>query len=253
MKIQSDYNTIYSDDYIVVLSKRSGLLVASDRYDLDAPRLDNLASKEFGKLYAVHRIDKDTSGLVIYGRTPEAHRSLSMAFENREVKKVYHALVHGRPSWDELQVDLPLQADGDVRHRTVVNKRFGKTALTNFKVLATTGSFSWIEAKPVTGRTHQIRVHLAANDLNIVCDPLYSGNQKAIKLSDIKRSWRGDVFEERPLLDRLGLHAYKLSLVHPVTGEQMEFTAPYYKDMDSVRKQLCKLFKTPDFLLQENE
>lgn len=242
MKQTSDYTAIYSDNDIVVLNKRSGLLIAADRYDEDAPRLDLLAEQEFGKLFAVHRIDKDTSGVIIYAKNAEAHRNLSMQFEDRKVEKVYHCLINGRPLWQTLHVDLPLQPDGDARHRTVVNKRFGKPAVTDFSVLGICGPYSWIEARPKTGRTHQIRVHLAENGLCIVCDPLYSGNQKPIRLSSLKKNWNGDPFEEKPLLSRLALHAYKLTITHPVTGERMTFTAPYPKDMDAVRKQLAKIY-----------
>ena len=243
MKITPDYQLLYSDDDIVVLSKRSGLLIAQDRYDEDAPRLDLIAEQEFGRLYAVHRIDKDTSGIVIYARNPEAHRSLSMQFENREVQKVYHCLVNGHPMWETLHVDLKLLPDGDTRHRTTVNSRFGKPSVTDFKLLGNCGPYSWIEARPHTGRTHQIRVHLQANNLTIVCDPLYSGNQKPVRLSDIKRKWNGDTEEERPLLNRLALHAYMITITHPKTGEKMTFTAPYPRDMEAVRKQLAKIFK----------
>ena len=79
--------------------------------------------------------------------------------------------------------------------------------------------------------------------MNIVCDPLYGGNQKPIRLSEIKRSYRGDLFEERPLLSRLALHAYKITFIHPSTEEEVTFVAPYQKDMESVRKQFAKLFK----------
>ena len=237
-----DYSVIYSDDDIVVLNKRSGILIAADRYNEDAPRLDLLAQEEFGKLYAVHRIDKDTSGLIIYARNPEAQRALSMQFEKREVQKIYHALVYGHPLWEILDVDLPLQPDGDSRHRTVVNKKFGKPSLTSFRLIGTCGPYSWIEAKPKTGRTHQIRVHLAENGLSIVCDPLYSGNQKPVRLSEIKKKWNGDEYEERPLLSRLALHAYKIEFTHPRTEEKITFTAPYPKDMDATRKQLAKIF-----------
>ncbi|MCR5289110.1 MAG: RluA family pseudouridine synthase [Treponema sp.] len=242
MKTFSDYETLYADDTIVVLNKRSGLCIAADRYDPSAPRLDVSAEKEFGPLYAVHRIDKDTSGVIVYAKTQEAHRSLSMQFENREVEKIYHCLVNGHPLWKTLHVDLKLQPDGDARHRTIVSKRFGKPAVTDFTVLGICGPYTWIEARPKTGRTHQIRVHLAANGLSIVCDPLYSGNQKPIRLSDIKRNWHGDEFEERPLLSRLALHAYQLTISHPATGEKMTFTASYPKDMEAVRKQFAKIF-----------
>jgi RluA family pseudouridine synthase len=242
MKFTPDYTVVYSDDDIVVLNKRSGLLIAADRYDLDAPRLDLSVEKEFGRVFAVHRIDKDTSGVIIYARNADAHRELSMQFEKREVEKTYHCLINGRPLWKTLHVDLPLQPDGDARHRTVVNKNFGKQAVTDFRLIGVCGPYSWIEAKPRTGRTHQIRVHLAANGLCIVCDPLYSGNQKPVKLSDLKKKWHGDEYDEQPLLSRLALHAYQLTITHPKTQERMTFTAPYPKDMDATRKQLAKLY-----------
>ncbi len=242
MQKNTDYKTIYADNDLVVLNKRSGILIAADRYNPDAPRLDLLAQEEFGKLYAVHRIDKDTSGLIIYARTQEAQRNLSMQFEKRQVKKVYHALVYGHPLWETLTVDLPLLPDGDPRHRTIVNKRFGKKSVTDFTLIGSCGQFSWIEARPETGRTHQIRVHLAEKGFSIVCDPLYGGNQKPVRLSEIKRKWNGDAEEERPLLSRLALHAYKITFTHPTTGEEVTFTADYPRDMEAVRKQLAKIF-----------
>jgi len=247
MKQNQAFTVIHQDEHIVVLNKSSGLLVAADRWDPDAPRLDVLATKELCKgeqrLYAVHRIDKDTSGIVLYAKTEEAHRTVSMAFENRQVDKTYHALAHGRPDWDALEVDIPLRADGDAKHRTVKDKQKGKDSRTIFTYLGSCGPYCWIEAKPVTGRTHQIRVHLALSGLTIVCDPLY-GNPEPLMLSRIKRKWHGDEFAERPLLDRLGLHAWRMRIAHPATGEMMEFVAPYPKDLDTTRKQLAKLFKT---------
>lgn len=242
MQKNTDYKTIYADNDLVVLNKRSGILIAADRYNPEAPRLDLLAQEEFGKLYAVHRIDKDTSGLIVYARTQEAQRNLSMQFEKRQVKKVYHALVYGHPLWENLTVDLPLLPDGDPRHRTIVNKRFGKKSVTDFKLIGSCGQFSWIEARPETGRTHQIRVHLAEKGFSIVCDPLYGGNQKPVRLSEIKRKWNGDTEEERPLLSRLALHAYKITFTHPTKGEEVTFTADYPRDMEAVRKQLAKIF-----------
>ena len=237
-----DYSVIFADDDFVVLNKRSGVLIAADRYDPDVPRLDLMAEKEFGKLFAVHRIDKDTSGIIVYARNQEAQRAISVQFEKREVSKTYHALVYGHPLWETLHADAALQPDGDARHRTVVSKRYGKPSVTDFRLIGTCGPYSWIEAKPITGRTHQIRVHLASNGFSIVCDPLYGGNQKPVRLSEFKKRWNGDEEEERPLLKRLALHAYKIEFNHPVTGERVTFTAPYPKDMDATRKQLAKVF-----------
>lgn len=241
VKKNISYEVLYHDDSIVAVSKRSGLLVAADRYDQTAPRLDLELEKEFGRLFALHRIDKDTSGVVLYARTQESHRNLSLQFQNRQVEKIYHALVNGRPLWKSHHEEARLLPDGDPMHRTVVSKRQGKPSITDFRVLASCPPYTWIEARPVTGRTHQIRAHLWANQLSIVCDPLYGGNQKPVRLSEIKRSWRGDPFEERPLLERLGLHAYQLTVIHPVSQEKITFTAPYPRDLDAVRKQLVKI------------
>ena len=252
MKPTPNYTVIYSDNDIVVLNKKSGLLVAADRYDADAPRLDNEASKEFGKLYAVHRIDKDTSGLVIYARTAEAHKNLSMQFEERGVKKVYHCLVNGHPLWEEKTVDLKLEPDGDSRHRTIVNPRGGKIAITDFRLIGNCGPYSWIEARPRTGRTHQIRVHISSLGLSIVCDPFYSGNQKPVRLSDVKRKWNGNAEDEKPLLNRLALHAYSLTVSHPRLNHEITFVAPYQRDMEAVRKQFAKIFKVNPLESSEN-
>lgn len=243
MKPLQNYTVLYSDDDIAVLNKKSGILIAADRYNPKAPRLDLLAEAEFGKLFAVHRIDKDTSGTVLYARNAEAHRHLSLQFENRSVQKCYHCLANGHPSWKTLTVSEPLLPDGDAFHRTVINKKIGKPSVTEFEAAGTCGPYTWIKAYPKTGRTHQIRVHLQAAGLPIVCDPLYSGNQKPVRLSDFKRRWNGDPEEERPLLSRLALHAYSIEIAHPKTEERMTFFAPYPRDLEAVRKQLAKCFK----------
>lgn len=243
MKTEPNYTLIFADDEIVVLNKKSGLLVAADRYDNEAPRLDLLAEKELGRLFAVHRIDRDTSGIVIYARTAEAHKNISLQFAEHSVRKTYHCLVNGHPLWNELTVDLPLLPDGDLRHRTVVNKRIGKPSVTEFRLAGNCGPYAWIHAFPKTGRTHQIRAHLQTTGFPIVCDPLYSGNQKPVRLSDFKRKWNGDTEQERPLLNRLALHAYRIAFRHPKTGEEISFEAPYPRDLEAVRNQLAKIFK----------
>ncbi|MBO7122649.1 MAG: RluA family pseudouridine synthase [Treponema sp.] len=242
MKATPNYSVIYSDDDIIVLNKKSGLCVAADRYDEEAPRLDLIAQEEFGKLFAVHRIDKDTSGIVVYARNEAAHKNLCDQFAGRKVHKIYHCLVRGRPLWSDLKVTLPLMPDGDARHRTVVNKTHGKESVTDFRFIGACGPFSWLEAKPLTGRTHQIRAHLSANNLSIVCDPLYSGNQRGVYLSELKKRWNGDLEMERPLINRLALHAWKISFTHPTTNAAVQFEAPYPKDLEVTRKQLAKLF-----------
>ncbi len=244
---KTSFTLIYADDDMVAVNKAAGLLVAADRWDAEAPRLDLLIQKELpqiapscNKLYAVHRIDKDTSGILLYALNAEAHRTLNTAFQNREIKKTYRLLIHGRVSEEQFTVDLPLRADGDALHRTVVDKRRGKEATTHFTVLETFRQFSLLEARPVTGRTHQIRAHLAAAGYPIVCDSLY-GSGKPVLLSELKQRWRGDVYMEQPLIGRLALHAYRLEGAHPRSGQPFAFTAEYAKDFKSTVHQLQKL------------
>ena len=238
------FSIIYKDADIAVLNKSAGLLVAADRWNADAPRLDLAAASicEGGeRLFAVHRIDKDTSGLVVYALNGDAHRSLCAQFEGRKVKKAYHALIYGNPPWESIEVDEPLRVDGDKAHRTVPDRRQGKKALTRFFNLGRCGPYSWIEARPVTGRTHQIRAHLRVLGFSIVCDGLY-GRDRPLYLSDFKGGWRGDKLEEKPLIARLALHAFKIAFLHPATGEPVEFAAPYPRDLNAARFQLAKRY-----------
>ena len=241
------FTVIHIDEDILAVNKAAGLLVAADRWDTEAARLDLLIEQELPKLapqceklYAVHRIDKDTSGVLLYALNADAHRALNTAFQERQIKKTYRLLIHGAVSEQHFTVDLPLRADGDALHRTVVDKRRGKEAVTHFTVLETFRRFSLLEAQPVTGRTHQIRVHLAASGYPIVCDSLY-GSGKPVLLSEIKQRWHGDIYTEQPLIQRLALHAYQVEGTHPRFGTPFSFTAPYAKDFKSTVHQLQKL------------
>lgn len=233
---QRPFSIIYDDDDMVAVNKSSGLAVSADRWNYSKRRLDTLLSEVTGRrLFTVHRIDSGTSGIVVFAKTAAAHRRLSIAFETRAVHKTYTAVVYGVPQWTETVCAAPLVVNGDKLHRTIIDRYRGKKSLTRFRLLYSAGRVSVIEAEPESGRTHQIRVHLASLGLPIICDPLY-GRGDPLFLSSIKKGWRGDPFNERPLIGRLALHAAKLRLPAG-NGADLLLEAPYPKDMAALIKQ----------------
>ena len=202
------------------MNKPAGLSTLPEGYDKTAPCLLNLLKQQYGRVWVVHRLDKETSGAIVFARTAEIHRALNLAFDSRAVSKLYHAISIGVPPWDEYTVDLPLRPDGDRRHRTVIDREHGKAAVTHLHVLERFTRHTLIEARPETGRTHQIRAHLAALDLPLAGDVLYGG--KAVTA----------------LIARTALHAYTLELEHPFTHEPLPVTAPYPPDFAQALSQL---------------
>jgi RluA family pseudouridine synthase len=268
MKQQAFFSIVYEDENLIAVNKASGISVGGERWEESAQRLDRLLAGQASKLYTVHRIDKETSGLVVFAKNAEIHKKLSAAFESRRVEKTYTAVIHGRPAWPggRTGCSLPLLPDGNKKHLTIIDRYRGKPSQTDFNLLLSAGNYSVVEARPATGRTHQIRVHLAALGHPVVCDPLYGKNSRGgegVYLSSFKRNWRGDALEEKPLLQRLGLHAAKLVLpvrtaVHAaphagVTGTAQDKTsgaccneaelcleAPLSRDMAALIKQMEK-------------
>jgi RluA family pseudouridine synthase len=213
---------VFSDEHIIVVNKPAGLPTLPDGYDKTAPDLVQVLESQFGRVWIAHRLDRGTSGVMVVARTAEAHRSLNMQFDGREVKKTYHALIAGDPPWEEYTVKLPLRADGDRKHRTVVDHGKGKPALTHLRVLERWDAHAKVEARPETGRTHQIRAHLAALGLPVIGDPLYGGAAA----------------REGAAIDRTALHAHSLIFRHPITIEQLQFEAPYPGDFEHALRAL---------------
>lgn len=242
-KSELDETLLWQDDHILVVNKPAGLLSIPDGYDPDLPHLQSTFEPIFGRLWMVHRLDRDTSGVVLLARNEQAHREICLKFERQQVTKIYHALVVGSPDWDKRTAEQPLRTNGDRQHRTVIDYQRGKNANTKFSVLERFGRYTLIEAKPTTGRTHQIRVHLKAVGIPVVADGLY-GEADSLLLSVIKVGYRfGKHRKERPLLDRLGLHARSLTLEHPISRKEMCFEAPYAKDIAVTIRQLRRYSK----------
>lgn len=202
---------IHEDDQILIINKPANLPVLPDGWDKEAPYLVKMLEEKYEKAWVVHRIDKITSGIIIFALTAEAHRSLNIQFEKHQVEKKYHAIVNGNPPWEEKVTKFPLRVNVGHKHRTMVDNKNGVRSETRLKVLKRKQATALVEAMPMTGRTHQIRVHLYALGYPLLGDLLYSA-------------------PETDLIARPALHAYSLSFTHPMTNEAMTFTAPYPDD-----------------------
>jgi 23S rRNA pseudouridine1911/1915/1917 synthase len=229
---------LLEDEAILVLNKPSGMLVLPDRYDHELLNLYTLLKEILGTIFVVHRIDRETSGVVLFAKTAEAHAQLNNAFEQRHVTKKYLAIVTGSSETNSGSIGFPLSENDHGIKKMRIDARGGKEAHTEYTVVERFKGYMLVEARPLTGRTHQIRIHLSACGLPILADPLY-GNGYGFFLSAIKRNYRGKE-EEQPLLGRTALHAFSLSLSHPVTGKKITVEAALPKDMEAVLKVLRK-------------
>lgn len=237
-------NTIYEDDHFIVLNKAAPLLTIPDRYQVDKPNLYNLLQAEYGEIFIVHRLDKETSGTICFAKTAKAHQHLSQQFEHRKVEKIYHAIVMGTPAKEVGKIDVPIAKHSLVSGKMIAHKR-GKEAVTHYRIKEHFKQYSLLEVQIETGRTHQIRVHLAYLNHPLAVDQLY-GQQDAFYLSSIKskKSYQPNRHdEERPLMTRISLHARELKLEHPNTGEVLTFESSYPKDFRAMLRQLQKWSK----------
>lgn len=233
------FDIIFEDDDIVAVNKPSGMLSIPDRYNDTIPCLYHAVAARYDQLFVVHRLDKDTSGLIVFAKNEESHKYMSQLFQGRDVEKYYLALVNGRPFKTSGSIIAPIAEHPTRKGRMSVQKK-GRFAHTDYELLDSWNSFSLLKLRIFTGRTHQIRVHLQHLGNPIVCDPFY-GSSEPLLLSSIKKKFKlsENVEEEKPLLNRLALHASQLVFVNP-KGEKLDITAPLPKDMSVTIKQLGK-------------
>lgn len=231
-RIKLEELILWEDDDYFVVNKPPFVSTLQDR--VDPINLLNLAKQYSDDAQACHRLDKDTSGAIAFAKNPEAYRHLSMQFENRQVDKVYHAVADGIQNFKDELVDAPIvkMDDGIAK----ISKREGKPAQTYFTSLRSYRFHTLIECHPVTGRMHQIRVHLAFLKAPITGDNQYGG--KPFFLSSVKRGFNlKKQTEEQPLINRMALHAYALKFTN-LKGEKVEVVAPYPKDIQALIRQL---------------
>jgi len=236
--MQTAPEIIYKDADLMAINKPSGWLTIPDRHDAELYSVKSWFEAKVEKIFIVHRIDRDTSGLLLLARNAEAHKYYNTLFEQRTLKKTYYGLVVGSVAEDQGVYDQPIEP-----HPTLLGKmrvgRKGKPAITHYTVEERFRGYTWVKFQIETGRTHQIRVHLYNAGHSLVCDPLY-GTPDPILLSSFKRKFNmSKKEEERPLLSRLALHAYSVDLVDR-QGEAHTFIAPLPRDLDATLKQLRK-------------
>jgi 23S rRNA pseudouridine1911/1915/1917 synthase len=229
---------IYENDDFIILNKPSGLLSIPDREGKEIS-LKKLLQDKYGEIFTIHRLDKDTSGLIVFAKNEFTHKYLSQQFENRQTEKIYLGLIIGSPMNKKGTIDLPIMEHPTKKGMMVIN-RTGKESLTDYEVLEDFGIYSWVQFQIHTGRTHQIRVHLKDVGHPIVCDALY-GDGKPVLLSSIKHNFKLSKKdeEERPILSRLALHAYKLKFAG-TDNKKYEFETPVPKDLKATLQQLSK-------------
>lgn len=270
---------LFEDDAIVAFAKPCGMLVSPDRWDKERPYLMRAVHEhpDYGESVAnVHRLDADTSGIILCAKGREALHVLASQFEQNKVTKTYHALVrlntpeHRAPQRSDVEptentppiitqivsfpphgqtqdedgfylINIPLGQDHARAGKMRPDRRFGKPAQTHVAIRERyRGNVALVECRPLTGRTHQIRVHLAAAGMPIVADPFYSANEPLF-LSAIKPRYKQDADRrERPILDRLALHASALTFTHPLSQQPITLTCDFPEDIALSLKMLRK-------------
>lgn len=236
---------VYEGDGIIALNKPSGLLSIPDREGKEVS-LKSILLGNYNEIYTIHRLDKDTSGIIVFAKTAEAHKYYGTQFVpqqnssiSRAAEKIYVGLVLGSVSDETGRIDIPIAENMAKRGSMLVHKR-GKMAITDYKILKNFGIYTWMQFQILTGRTHQIRVHAKEIGHPIACDPLY-GDRKPVYLSSFKQRFKlsKDALEERPLLNRLALHALRLTLKDE-SGNTISLEAPLSKDLRVTVAQLEK-------------
>ena len=222
----------------VTINKPSGLLSIPDREGKEIS-LKVLLKEKFGTIFTVHRLDRDTSGLIVFAKNEMTHKHLSLQFEGRQTKKIYQGLVLGSLPEKKGTLSSPI-AEHPALNGTMIVHRKGKESLTDYEVLEDFGIYSHLQFQIHTGRTHQIRVHMKELGHPIVWDAVF-GDGKPVLVSSLKSKFNlsKDLEEERPILNRLALHAFRLSF-KDLHGKLIDLEAQLPKDMRATLQQLAK-------------
>lgn len=235
--MKKNIDIVFENEHFVAINKPAGMLSIPDRMQSETSLKDILIEK-YGGIFTVHRLDKETSGMIVFAKDEATHKFLSKAFEEKTVAKYYVGLVHGTPPQSGT-IDGPIMEHPIIKGLMTVNRR-GKPSLTEYELQETFGKYSLVKFRIHTGRTHQIRVHAKNIGHPIACDPLY-GDGKPILLSSIKKKYNLSKAEEeeRPILNRVALHSYQLKFTD-ADGNAFDLVAELPKDIRALVQQLKK-------------
>lgn len=232
---------LFEDEDLVIVNKPPWLLSIPDRYSIEKPNLLAWLKRRFGdEIYTVHRLDKETSGILCFARNAETHKALNQQFQLRTTEKIYLTLVEGPMHKEEGSITGGILPHPHLEGRMIISSK-GKPSQTDYKVKERFGRFTLLEANIKTGRMHQIRVHFDSIGYPLAVDRVY-GRREELFASEIKgKKFRSSKYaEDRPLIARTILHAFRLELDHPRTGERLVQEAPLPKDFKAVIQQLQK-------------
>lgn len=232
-------NIVFENDDLIALNKPSGLLTIPDREQSERSLKEMLIDK-YGNIFTVHRLDKDTSGIILFAKNEATHKYISKLFEDRQIEKYYLGIVQGSPGDKRGSIDAPISEHP--LHKGLMNvHKNGKPSLTTYEVIEANRNYSLVSFQLHSGRTHQIRVHAKHIGHPLACDPLY-GDGKPVRLSSIKKKYKLGKHdeEERPMISRLALHSYKLAFTD-TDGTKREFVAEIPKEFRALMQQVKKV------------
>lgn len=224
---------IYEDDELLVLNKPPLLISLDDRYGKEISLL-HLLRKAYPGATLCHRLDKETSGVIIAAKNPEAYRHISIQLQKRKVEKIYHAVAEGIHVFNGQKIDLPISVK---KTRAIIDRNQGKLASTVITSVENFRHYTLLECQPVTGRYHQIRVHLQSIQAPIAADPPYGGHFPM--LSELKHRYHAKETEEQPIMRRVALHAAQISFQNR-ENVQVTAKADYPADFQTFLKLLRK-------------
>ena len=235
-------SVIFENEDFIAINKAPGMLSIPDRHDDTQLSLYRMLTIQFGKIYVVHRLDRDTSGIILFAKNEQSHKYLSSIFEKRTIQKMYTGIVKGSMPAAKGMIDEPIMEHPFRKGEMAIHKK-GKLSRTEYEVVNDFGIYSFVKFIIHTGRTHQIRVHAQHTGHPLVGDKIY-GDGNPVLLSSFKKKFNlKEDAEEKPLLNRLALHASSLNFKNE-NGEEFSLEAPLPKDMYAMVEQLKKSRRT---------